>query len=112
MARDSFAGFGFHSIAGYRRQRVFWGNSAACFDFVGMPGLNLQELTNRAPSRLPLRLGMSQKKPTRKKPTIKSPDLPPKKDAKGGRAIHSYRPSLSIPPPGFISPSRQPDGHR
>ena len=33
---------------------------------------------------------MSQKKPTRKKPTIKSPDLPPKKDAKGGRAIHSY----------------------
>ena len=88
------------------------GNSAACFDFVAMPGLSLQELTNRAPSRLPLRLGMSQKKPTRKKPTIKSPDLPPKKDAKGGRAIHSYSAPLSIPPPGFISPSCQPGGHR
>ena len=54
------------------------------------------------------------KKPTGKEPAIKLRDLPPKKDAQGGRASYSNNPPLFIPPPGFISSpnSRGPDRHR
>jgi hypothetical protein len=55
---------------------------------------------------------MPKKKPTKKDLVLKLRDLPPRKDAQGGRASYSNSAPLSIPPPGFISSSRQPDGHR
>ena len=45
----------------------------------------------------------TNKKRTAKKPVVKLPDLPPRKDAKGGGQITSRNPALQIPPPGFIS---------
>jgi hypothetical protein len=47
---------------------------------------------------------MPKKKPTEKELAIKLRDLPPKKDAQGGRASYSNNAPLFIPPPGFISP--------
>jgi len=55
---------------------------------------------------------MPKKKPTRKELAIKLRDLPPRKDAQGGRANYSNSAPLSIPPPGFIASSRQPDKNR
>ena len=46
---------------------------------------------------------MSKKDPTKKKRVVKLPDLPPKKDARGGHLGYSKTPSLPIPPPGFVS---------
>jgi hypothetical protein len=46
---------------------------------------------------------MAKKKPTEKELAIKLRDLPPTKDAQGGRASYSNNAPLSIPPPGFIS---------
>ena len=55
---------------------------------------------------------MPKKKPTTKELAIKLRDLPPRKDAQGGRANYSNSAPLSIPPPGFIASSRQPDKNR
>ena len=41
----------------------------------------------------------------KKKLTVKLPDLPPRKDPKGGGLSYLRRPSLPIPPPGFFSSS-------
>jgi len=46
---------------------------------------------------------MPKKKPTKKERAIKLGDLPPKKNAQGGRASYSNNAPFSIPPPGFIS---------
>jgi hypothetical protein len=46
---------------------------------------------------------MPKKKPTKKDLAIKLRDLPPKKNAQGGRAHYFNNAPLSIPPPGFIS---------
>jgi hypothetical protein len=56
---------------------------------------------------------MPKKTPTRKELAIKLRDLPPRKDAQGGRASYSNSAPFSIPPPGFISsPVPRPDRHR
>jgi hypothetical protein len=46
---------------------------------------------------------MPKKKPTEKVLSIKLRELPPKKNAQGGRASYSNSAPLFIPPPGFIS---------
>jgi hypothetical protein len=48
---------------------------------------------------------MAEKKAPKKTPLVKVHDLPPKRDAKGGRNIKSQRPALQIPPPGFFGSS-------
>jgi hypothetical protein len=48
---------------------------------------------------------MPNKELPKKKLTVKLPDLPPRKDPKGGGLSYLRRPSLPIPPPGFFSSS-------
>lgn len=46
---------------------------------------------------------MPEREPNKKKKEVRLPDLPPKKEALGGRMGFIKNSPLPIPPPGFIA---------
>ena len=68
----------------------------------GRPALRKEKLNSQE----------ADEKPTAEKPVVKLPDLPPRKDAKGGGQIASNNPALQIPPPGFFSSTENGESRR